>query len=51
MKAAFSRPVTAAVIEETSSDLEDDDLPIDEVLITQIKEALADPVKALFSPL
>lgn len=44
VKATFSRPATAAVIEETASELEDEDIPIDEVLITQIKEALADPV-------
>lgn len=48
MKAAFSRPVTAAVIEENAEDItEDDDISIDEVLITQLREALADSVSGV----
>mgnify|MGYP001795664643 CR=1 FL=1 len=49
MKATFSRPVTAVVVEEEVSEAaEDDDVSVDEVLITQLKEALADPVSTIW---
>lgn len=49
----FSRPVTAAKSDDTDElatvGIEEEAESIDDVLITQLKEALADPVSALLS--